>query len=119
MAIVEVIKSWFGKNKKTTPTPTSVSVTKATQQPTPTTTPVQTVVTVADIEAASNSSDNLATMINNPQVAFSAKQIALQKITDSSLLAQVALKHSIAKIRQQAAEQLHDLARNRKNCGEG
>lgn len=110
MAIVEVIKSWFGKNKKTTPTPTSVSVTKATQQPTPTTTPVQTVVTVADIEAASNSSDNLATMINNPQVAFSAKQIALQKITDSSLLAQVALKHSIAKIRQQAAEQLHDLA---------
>ncbi len=111
MALVDIIKSWFGKNDKKTPTPTpapivSTSKVKTTSIPTKTKETTSTPVAInAETETSGN---NQISLINNPQTAFSVKQITLKKIDDPKLLAEIALTHKIAKIRQQAAEQLND-----------
>jgi DNA repair protein SbcC/Rad50 len=114
MAIVDIIKSWFGKNKKPTiaPSPTP----KQTQAKKAVATPSKAAILEKPLpkkeespaDPSNASSNNLMTMLNNPQTAFSVKQIALQKVEDANLLAELAAHHKIAKIRQQAANQLND-----------
>ncbi len=111
MAIVDIIKSWFGKNKKPTiapsPTPTQTQAKKTIATPSKAAT-FEKLETQESANPSNASSNNLMTMLNNPQTAFSVKQIALQKVEDANLLAELAAHHKIAKIRQQAANQLND-----------
>lgn len=114
MAIVDIIKSWFGKNKKPTispsPTPKQTQAKKAVATPSKADTLEKPIPKKEELPAdpSNASSNNLMTMLNNPQTAFSVKQIALQKVEDANLLAELAAHHKIAKIRQQAANQLND-----------
>ncbi|MCP5174108.1 MAG: DUF349 domain-containing protein [Moraxellaceae bacterium] len=110
MALVDIIKSWFGKNDKKAPNPTPTPVVSAPKAKTTATAPTKTkqaVSTTTNTEPEAGGNNQLS-LINNPQTAFSVKQITLKKIDDPKLLAEIALTHKIAKIRQQAAEQLND-----------
>lgn len=103
MAIIETIKSWFGKNK---PTPLEDKKPVVTAPP-KTAAPI---ITINEQDVAnSQSHESLLDILNNAQASFSVKELAIKRIEDQELLAQLASQHSIAKIRQQAAEKLVDL----------
>jgi exonuclease SbcC len=112
MAIVDIIKSWFGKNKKPTiapsPAPKQTHTKKTATTPKAATLEKLVPKEESPADPSNASSNNLMTMLNNPQTAFSVKQTALQKVEDANLLADLAVNHKIAKIRQQAANQLND-----------
>lgn len=105
MALIETIKSWFGKNKPTTQEDNK----PVTAKPAPVITTTPTVIISEQDVANSQSHQALLDILNNPQANFTIKELALKKVEDQELLAQIATQHSIAKIRQQAAEKLNDL----------
>lgn len=109
MAIIETIKSWFGKNK---PTTTTQEITQAVSSKAPVNvTASAPIITISEQDVAnSQSHQSLLDILNNPQASFTIKELALKKVEDQTVLAQIATQHTIAKIRQQAAEKLDDLA---------
>jgi hypothetical protein len=105
MAIVDLVKSWFRKdNKVKTPTPTT-TIAKNPPITTPTPNPK-----LGNLPKTNESPTQSLTDIVNSTAQFSIREIALSKIDDQSQLADIVVTHSIAKIRQQAAEKLSDLA---------
>ncbi len=122
MALLDIIKSWFGrKSKAKTPAPSPVIIKKAPIAPTPPKTPQTKVaatpaktettpVKIATIQRSSENSGQSLFDIVNSSAQFSIREIALAKIDDQTQLADIVCKHSIAKIRQQAAHQLTDLS---------
>lgn len=113
--LVDIIKSWFGKNKKPTIAP-STTATPKKALPKATTTSASPQKDQAknkapeEIQDTTMPSNNLLAILNNPQTAFSVKEITLNKVDDATLLAELAANHKIAKIRQQAAKQLNDFS---------
>ena len=76
MALIETIKSWFGKNKPTTVEDHKPVTTKIT-----TPVPAAPLITISEQDVANSQSyQALLDIINNPQASFSVKEIALKKI---------------------------------------
>jgi hypothetical protein len=105
MAILDLVKSWFRKdNKVKTPIPTP-TIAKNPPITTPTPNPK-----LGNLPKVNESPTQSLSDIVNSTAQFSIREIALSKIDDQSQLADIVITHSIAKIRQQAAEKLSDLA---------
>ncbi|PTQ88292.1 DUF349 domain-containing protein [Agitococcus lubricus] len=103
MAITDIFKSWFNKENKTkTATPASTGsapkVDTSTKVPAP---------NVDDVHRAEGQS-LVDIVFNSSQLSISL--IALNKIESQQQLADIVIKHTIAKVRLEAAQRLHDLA---------
>ncbi len=123
MALLDIIKSWFGrKSKVKTSSPSPVIIKKAPITPTtPKASQTKAVVTQTKAEVSVSSAKTTTPQqtsektgqslfdIVNSSAQFSIREMALAKIEDQSQLADIVCKHSIAKIRQQAAHKLTDL----------
>jgi exonuclease SbcC len=113
MAFVDIIKSWFGKHEKTAPNPVNTAKAKPTPQKTniknkPSEAEAKKAIQANTTPSTPHSENTQLALINNPQTTFSIQEISLKKITDPTQLADIALTHKVAKIRQQAATQLQD-----------
>ena len=114
MAIIDIVKSWFSKKTKaqtitpspsTTPTPVSI---KKVPPKTPSSVPTTESTPRSNISSVPSSGQSLVEIVNS-SAQFSIREMALAKIDDQSQLAEIVANHSIAKIRQQAANKLTDL----------
>lgn len=114
MAIIDIVKSWFSKKTKaqtitpspsTTPTPVSF---KKVPPKTPSSVPTTESTPRSNISSVPSSGQSLVEIVNS-SAQFSIREMALAKIDDQSQLAEIVANHSIAKIRQQAANKLTDL----------
>ena len=114
MAIIDIVKSWFSKKTKaqtitpspsTTPTPVSI---KKVPPKTPSSVPTTESTPRSNMSSVPSSGQSLVEIVNS-SAQFSIREMALAKIDDQSQLAEIVANHSIAKIRQQAANKLTDL----------
>lgn len=127
MALLDIIKSLFGrKSNVKTPSPSPVIIKKAPVAPaTPKTSQTKTETTQAKVtqkqadtspakiitpqQTSEKTGQSLFDIVNS-SAQFSIREMALAKIEDQSQLAEIVCKHSIAKIRQQAAHKLTDVS---------
>lgn len=113
MAIADIFKSWFKKESKkpapaakTQQAPAQARTNVASSGSTPAVVSTSAKTSAPPAEPVSTGNPLLDKVYHSPQLSISL--IALAKIDDQEQLADIILKHNIAKIRQEAAARLND-----------